>query len=80
MKFEWQPISRWTMPPDHPAWGLYLVQAGSFKRFIGSLTQLPRAWAIHSNDDKDKYWLDSSLSLEEAQRAAKLFLCVGRQR
>lgn len=80
MKFEWQDITKYVDNiQGQQTYGLYLVHAGHFKRLMGSLTKLSRAWRIYSLADKDMYWLDDDLSLDEAQRAAKLFLCVGRQ-
>lgn len=81
MKFEWEEVERWDISEARtvPTWALYLTKDGDYRRMFGTLTKLPRAWVIHNPSDADKYWLDNDLSLEEAQRAAKLFLCVGRQ-
>ena len=81
MKFEWSQLDS-SIVDYRPVWGLYLVHAGNFKKVVGTMTKLSRAWRImeiNTGGKPDFYWLDSDLSLEEAQRAAKLFLCVGRQ-
>jgi hypothetical protein len=78
MRFEW---FRWDFHP-HDVWTLYLVKNGRFVKDMGTLTKLRGAWRVAENTihtTPDKYWLDGDLSLEDAQRAAKLFLCVGRQ-
>jgi hypothetical protein len=78
MRFEW--IRRDGHPQD--IWALYLIKDGRFVKDMGTLTRLPRAWRVLEHrviSTPDKYWLDGDLSLEDAQRAAKLFLCVGRQ-
>jgi hypothetical protein len=78
MRFEW---FKRDFHPQH-VWALYLIKNGRFVTDMGTLTRLPRAWRIVENTrhtTPDKYWLDGDLSLEDAQRAAKLFLCVGRQ-
>ena len=78
MRFEW---FKDDSHPQH-VWALYLIKNGRFVKDMGTLTRLPRAWRIVENTihtTPDKYWLDGDLSLEDAQRAAKLFLCVGRQ-
>lgn len=80
MKFEWLEVEQWQAEVAAPrqVWGLYLVDAGTYRRLFGTLTKLNRAWRIYDPGTADKYWLDNDLSLDEAQRAAKLFLCVGR--
>lgn len=79
MTFKWEPVQQWEQTEPRKVWGLYLVQVGTFKRLYGTLTELNRAWRIYNPGTHDKYWLDKHLTLDEAQRAAKLFLCVGRQ-
>lgn len=85
MKFEWYEVeSIWS--GDKPLWQLHLTSTDAHgikhtKAIIGTMTKLRMAWRIMERkpDSKpDFYWLDGDLSLEEAQRAAKLFLCVGR--
>ena len=81
MKFEWHELDA-SFNDGRPVWGLYLVQAGQFKKLMGTMTKLSRAWRIierRPDTKPDFYWLDGDLTLEDAQRAAKLFLCVGRQ-
>lgn len=78
MRFEW---FKRDFHPQH-VWALYLVNRHLRVTEIGTLTKLRGAWRIVENTihtTPDKYWLDGDLSLEDAQRAAKLFLCVGRQ-
>ena len=80
MKFEWRQLDT-SIHDDRPIWGLYLVGDATYARLFGTMTKLSRAWRIMERKPGSKpdfYWLDSGLSLEEAQRAAKLFLCVGR--
>ena len=82
MKFEWRTHEGWS---DRPAYTLYLMNKGRPFREMGTLIELNRAWRIREYGTNDLYWIDKDLSLapsqrvEEAQRAAKLFLCVGRQ-
>ena len=78
MRFEWLKYD------FHPQdiWTLFLIKDGRFVKDMGTLTKVRGAWrvvesTIHTTPDK--YWLDGDLTLEDAQRAAKLFLCVGRQ-
>ena len=81
MKFEWRELDA-SFNDGRPLWGLYLVRAGQFKKLMGTMTKLSRAWRImehRPNSKPDFYWLGNDLTLEDAQRAAKLFLCVGRQ-
>ncbi len=81
MKFEWIEHEGWD---DKPAYTLYLMDGTRPIRTMGTLVELNRAWRIREHRTNDLYWLDKNLSLapsesvEEAQRAAKLFLCVGR--
>ena len=81
MKFEWKETDG-SIADGRPMWSLYLVWNDRSKRIIGTMTKLSRAWRvmeINVGGKPDFYWLDNDLTLEEAQRAAKLFLCVGRQ-
>lgn len=81
MKFEWHEIHD-RLGDGRPAWGLYMVHKDRYQRVIGTITKLSRAWRvmdINPGKQPDFYWLDGDLTLEDAQRAAKLFLCVGRQ-
>lgn len=85
MRLKWYKLDE----PDYgpPTWQLHLVKidAHGMERtvdILGSLAKLNRAWRIMERKiyvKPDMYWLDAELTLEEAQRAAKLFLCVGRQ-
>lgn len=85
MKFEWSEVDS-SIADGRPVWSLYLKWDGAysgqrFSRIIGTMTKLSRAWRImdiNPGRKPDFYWLDGGLSLEDAQRAAKLFLCVGR--
>ena len=75
MKLEWH---------EHTTvmWSLYLMENSRRVKLLGTMARLPRAWKIIERTSKrtpDAYWLDGDLTLEEAQRAAKLFLMVGRQ-
>lgn len=81
MKFEWSETDS-SIADGRPVWNLYAKWNDRSKRIIGTMTKLNRAWRvmdINPGRKPDFYWLDGDLSLEEAQRAAKLFLCVGRQ-
>lgn len=93
MKFEWKEAQSWDDSGNQAGvWNLYLMSNKHFNKHgealaskrMGTLFKLRRAWKIKSSqwslgDKPDEYWLDADLTLEEAQRAAKLFLCVGRQ-
>lgn len=77
MKFEWEEYAA----DGHLLWNLYIKWGDRSQRVIGTMTKLRTAWRImehRPNNKPDFYWLDGGLSLDEAQRAAKLFLCVGR--
>lgn len=82
MRFEWIETEKWS--DRYVVYSLYLVKDERPVRLMGTLIELPRAWRIREHGTNDMYWLDKDLSLapsqrvEEAQRAAKLFLCVGR--
>jgi hypothetical protein len=83
MRFKWEETPVWG-DAHRPAWTLYLMDKNRRVGVMGSLLELPRAFRIREHRTGDMYWLDKDLSLapsqrvEEAQRAAKLFLCVGR--
>lgn len=84
MKFEWFELGP-VWGGDHPMWQLHMVSTDGgithTKAILGTMTKLRNAWRImerRPGSKPDFYWLDGDLSLEEAQRAAKLFLCVGR--
>ena len=85
MKFEWFELD--ASVGDGPTmWQLHMVSTNGHGKLntwgiLGTLTKLNRAWRIMArrpDTDPDFYWLDNHLTLDEAQRAAKLFLCVGR--
>lgn len=86
MKFEWYEVDS-GVADGRPMWNLCLVWNGAYSgqqysRPIGTMTKLSRAWRVMEIRPGNKpamYHLDGDLSLDEAQRAAKLFLCVGRQ-
>ncbi len=85
MKFEWYELDA-SVGDGRPMWQLHLTSTDRHgvthtKAIIGTMTKLRMAWRIMERKPGSKpdfYWLDGDLSLEEAQRAAKLFLCVGR--
>lgn len=79
MKFEWYQAPTVNNTTTYTLWLMYGDRP---MRAMGSMLKLPRAWKImevNVGGKPDFYWLDGDLSLEEAQRAAKLFLCVGKQ-
>lgn len=84
MKFQWYEANAWGS--SAPMWQLHMVKSDAHGceqtvSILGTLTKLNRAWRIMERKTyvkPDMYWLDGDLSLEDAQRAAKLFLCVGR--
>lgn len=84
-KFEWYEVE--TYGSDRKSWQLHLVKPDAHGvmysvAVIGTLDKLNRAWRVSERKiyvKPDQYWLDKHLTLDEAQRAAKLFLCVGRQ-
>jgi len=81
MRFEW---FRYDFHPQD-VWTLFLMGNHLPVKRMGTLTKVRGAWRVVENTrhtrhtTPDKYWLEGDLSLEDAQRAAKLFLCVGRQ-
>lgn len=84
MKFEWIENEPWTQELME-SWSLWLMEKERPIKMMGILYQLPTAYIIReavsrtygTTKDQAVYRLDADLSLEEAQRAAKLFLCVG---
>lgn len=85
MKFEWYELDT-SISDGRPVWQLHMVSTDQHgithtKAILCTLTKLSRAWRImerRPGTKPDFFWLDDDLSLEEAQRAAKLFACVGR--
>jgi len=84
MKFQW--VNAWGWETDiakpQDVWTLFLMGNHLPVKRMGTLTKVRGAWRVlehRVSATPDKYWLDGDLSLEDAQRAAKLFLCVGRQ-
>ena len=80
MRIDWTPIPAWreNATPNDKAYGLYLMKpTGELVKFLGTLMRHEGLWRFKENSNTEAYWLDGDLSLEEAMRAAKLFLCVG---
>ncbi len=84
MKFEWIENEPWTQELLE-SWSLWLMDKARPVKMMGILYQLPTGYVIRepisrtyrTAEEQAVYRLDADLSLEEAQRAAKLFLCVG---
>ena len=79
MKFQWienEPFTQELLE----SWTLWLCDKGGRPGGrMGTLYQLEDKSYIllERKHEATPYFLDADLSLEEAQRAAKLFLCVG---
>lgn len=76
MKFEWTE-SAYTMVKT---WDLHLCSKdGVGRRRMGSLYRIEdgRYVVVERNYASDPIVLDADLSLEDAQRAAKLLICTG---
>lgn len=73
MKLEWKQTAR-----DPDVWVLYLVDKTTkpIKR-MGWLVVGEQKYLVRETNSDHSYHLDRDLSLDEALRAAKLFLCVG---
>lgn len=78
MKFEWIENEPWTQVLME-SWSLWLMERERPIRLMGTLYRLEdKSYVLlERKGDATPYFLDADLSLEEAQRAAKLFLCVG---
>ena len=75
MKLEWKQTAN-----DPDVWALYLMdsQVKPIKR-LGWMVVGEKRYFVQEARANHNYHLDRDLSLEEALRAAKLFICVGRQ-
>ncbi len=86
MKFQWVKNEPFTQELLE-SWTLWLVEQIKIRdqqtsrplRRMGTLYQLEdKSYVLlERRNEATPYFLDADLSLEEAQRAAKLFLCVG---
>ncbi len=78
MKFQWTKNEPWTQVLME-SWSLWLMEKERPIRLMGTLYRLEdKSYVLlERKGDAKPYLLDADLSLEEAQRAAKLFLCVG---
>jgi hypothetical protein len=79
MKFQWMKNEPFTQELLE-SWTLWLADKGGAPlRRMGTLYQLEdKSYVLlERKHEATPYFLDADLSLEEALRAAKLFLCVG---
>lgn len=86
MKFQWMKNEPFTQELLE-SWTLWLVeqikirdqQTSRPRRRMGTLYQITDGSYVllERNNEAKPLFLDADLTLDEAQRAAKLFLCVG---
>jgi hypothetical protein len=78
-KFTWTKNEPWTQEMLD-SWNLWLAdKAGTPRRCMGTMYQLhDNSYVIlERGKEKRPMVLDAGLSVDEAKRAAKLFICVG---
>lgn len=87
MKLEWVKNKPWTQELID-SWNLCVVKeirirdvdARKIQANLGTLYQTETGYIIlERGNEQNPYILDGDLTLDEAQRAAKLFLCVGEK-